>query len=433
MATITRPRKPNQRRIRVPSFNYHLKQRPWQIQPFFIAPVLPGDSVKNFLWKQTSVSDPVANRLIGWWQETHLFYVRVRDCFPGSADLVKSIFVDPNANLSSIYGAASVDYFHRYGVNWCKEATRLIVENYFRSDDEAPDDALIDNLWAATVGTDNWLDSVQLAATRDVVADVPFDIGTDHIFTMHELEEKEKFYRLLQAGQLTDMTYEDYLATAGVHIPTAELPGKPIHLRSIRNWTMPTNTVEPSTGVATTAMYWQLDGRHDKDFFVREPGFLIGLQVFRPKVYMSAVRGSLTAIMDTAMEWLPPIMQREQAGGEAPYNSIVQLADTTGPLVGIGQDYIVDVKDLLMYGEQFTNLDLSTVTGINSIALPAALTAPTPDVIAKRYPSKVMSQSVFVDNAGAGTKQFIETDGRIDVTVAGMVMDTTPSVARLEV
>jgi len=64
---------------------------------------------------------------------------------------------------------------------------------------------------------------------------------------------------------------------------------------------------------------------------------------------------------------------------------------------------------------------------MNIVALPAQTT------LQKRYPSLADAKEMFLDDAEAGTKQFIETDGRIDLTIAGALTDTTPPVSRLEV
>ena len=70
MATrIVRGQQVNQRKMRAPHTNFHIKTRPWQIQPFCIFPVLPGETMQNAMWKSRVVSDPVKNRLIGWWKE----------------------------------------------------------------------------------------------------------------------------------------------------------------------------------------------------------------------------------------------------------------------------------------------------------------------------------------------------------------------------
>lgn len=423
---LARPQARNRSKIRVPSVNYHLKQRPWQIQPFCILPVLPGESLRKTMWVDTAVSDPIANRLLGWWCETKLFYIRVRDCIPGQEAVLKDMFLNPEANLAALYSAADPKYFHNYGVNWCKNAVTQIVENYYRADDEAPSEYVIDGLFAATVGTDNWTDSMVLGVQQDA-EDVTLTVGGDDSFGMRELNNAQRMYQMLKAGLLTDMDYEDFLRTYGVRVQSAELPGKPRYLGGVSDWTMPTNTVEPSTGVATTAVYWQNKDRLDKDFQVKEPGFLVGLRVYRPKVFRSGIKGSVSGIMDTAFEWLPALLMDD------PENSLTRVASGAGPLGVTSQDYTFDMRDYFLYGEEFMNHDPATFSG--AVALPAIDTAPTPDEFNKRYPSLAMAKQLFVDSAGAteAAKQFVETSGRIDFTIAGQIVDTTPRVARLEV
>lgn len=422
--TLTRPSRPNRSKIRVPTVNYHLKNRPWQVQPFALIPVLPGESLRKVLWTDTAVSDPIKNRLLGWWCETKLFYIRVRDCIPEQTDVLKNMFLDPEANLTALYTSADPKYYHAYGVNWAKEAVRQIMENYYRADDEEPDDCVIDGLWGSTVGTDNWTDSMILGVQQDE-ADVELEVGADDSIGMRELNAAQRMYEMLKAGMLTDMDYQDFLRTYGVRVQSEELPGKPKYLGGTSDWTMPTNTVEPSTGVATTAVYWQNKDRHDKDFFVKEPGFLIALRCYRPKVFRSGIKGSVSGIMDTAFEWLPALLMDD------PETSLVRVASNAGPLGNTGQDYTFDLRDYFLYGEEFINHDASSFSG--AIALPAVNTTPTPDEFNKRYPTLAMARQLFVDDAANGAKQFIETCGRMDFTIAGRITDTSPPVARLQV
>ena len=76
---LIRRQRTNQRKMRKPTVNFNLRTRPWQIQPFCIFPVIPGETLQNALWKSRVVSDPVKSRLIGWHKEYFLFYVRFRD------------------------------------------------------------------------------------------------------------------------------------------------------------------------------------------------------------------------------------------------------------------------------------------------------------------------------------------------------------------
>jgi hypothetical protein len=424
---LVRPQKKVMTKTRVPTTNFHLKQRPWQIQPFAIVPVLPGETLSKVLWTDNAVSDPLKNRFLGWWCETKLFYVRARDAVPASADLIKSIFVDPEANLSTLYEAADPKYYHAYGVNWLKSCVRQIVENYYRADDEAPDDYVIDGLWAATVGTDNWTDSMVTAAqitAENVTLDVATGEGTSTSFGMRELDKAQRMYQMLKMGLLTDMDYEDFLRTYGVRVPAEDLVGKPRYLGGVTDWTMPSNVVEPTTGVPTSAVFWQNKNRHDEDHKFREPGFVVALRVYRPKIFRSGIKGSLTGIMDTAYEWLPAVLMDD------PDTSLITLTSGAGPLNAPAQDYTFDIRDYFLYGEEFMNFDPATFSG--AVALPAIETAPTPDKFNKRYPSLAMAKQLFVGDDASG-KQFVETSGRVDFHIRGQVTDTTPSVARLEV
>lgn len=418
MAPFIRGQRVKQRKIRQPSCNFHLKTRPWQIQPFCIFPVIPGETMKNAMWKSRVVTDPVKNRLIGWHKEYYLFYCRFRDLVDG--DEFKALFTDPDANLSSFYEAASPKYYHKYGVNFLKRAVSRIVENYFRADDEAPDDATLDGLWSASIKTDNWLDSAVTGDAMDALDVEIADTDGDEKLEMSEWERASRMYQLLKANGLSEMTYEDFLSTYGVRVAPEEQEKKPWLLRDVRHWSMPSNTIVPETGAATTAVTWQIDENANKDRFFKEPGFVLGLTICRPKIYLGNVDGSLTGIMDTAVEWLPAILRDD------PHSSLIQLAAAQGPLTGQTDPYNLDLRDLFLYGEDFSNFALTGAE--NAIAMPRDGLG-----LGKRYPVLADAQAVFVDAASEGTKQFIEEDGRIDLTFSTEIEDTTPSVSRLAV
>lgn len=412
--------RPNRSKVRVPDINFHLKLRPYQIQPFFFHPVLPGERVNKFMWKSNTVSDPINNRLMGWWQEWHLFYVRFRDLFPASD--IKSIFTDPNANLSTLYSAADAKYFHKYGVNYCKEATRLIVENYFRAEDEDPANAVIDGMYAASIGTDNLMDSTMLASALIEQTDIDVDENADGNIMMSEIERAQRLYEELKLGGFTDMDYNDFLRTYGIRLPSEEMEGKPKHLRTIKNWQMPVNHIDETSGTATTAMYWKSDERHDKDFMVKEPGFLIGLCVFKPKVMLAGQTGSLVSMMDTLREWLPAVLRDD------PTSSMIALDSTQHPFT-FAQDIYTDLKDLFVYGEQFTNI-APIAANMNVVDLPKVTTAGEDVFLNKRYPALTDAQSVFK----ASENSFLEMDGKLQITLSTAVSDDgTPPVSRLAV
>ena len=55
--------KPTGRRPRRPSHPFQVRHEPFQIQPFFIAPVLPGETMKNLLLQSRAVTLPLKNPL----------------------------------------------------------------------------------------------------------------------------------------------------------------------------------------------------------------------------------------------------------------------------------------------------------------------------------------------------------------------------------
>ena len=130
--------------------------------------------------------------------------------------------------------------------------------------------------------------------------------------------------------------------------PELHIPEEVWHYRSFQ---MPTNTVEPTTGVPATAVGWRVATRQSKAFRFPEPGWLIGLTVVRPKVYMK-LQGGMAGMMQTRNSWLPAITAHHMEA------SHLQIAENTGPLkdaVGAETHYWVDLKDLLNYGDQFVN------------------------------------------------------------------------------
>ena len=55
MALLSRTGKTG-RRLRRPRINFSLKTLPWQLQPFVVHPVLPGETMKNILFQARMVA-----------------------------------------------------------------------------------------------------------------------------------------------------------------------------------------------------------------------------------------------------------------------------------------------------------------------------------------------------------------------------------------
>lgn len=398
--------------MRSPEHSFHIRQKPWIIQPFMIAPVLPGETFKNGLLQARVVSDPVTNPLIGWWVEYYFFYVKLRD-LPGR-DTFEGIMLDGELNTSSLNSAAKLATYHaETGVDYVEMCNRCVTEWYFRAEGEGTHD--LDSMPLAGVNIDHWTDSAINDA--DFVAPIDVDVdGPDANTTVQasEVDKAIRTWNILRAQQLTDMSFEDYLATYGVSVRREE-PHKPELMRYIRQWTYPTNTVDPATGIPSSAISWSVQERVDKDRYCREPGFIFGVTISRPKIYLSNQKGAATILMTDAMAWLPAIMRDD------PYTSLRKVAATTGPLKTNTDAYWVDMKDLFLYGDQFVNFAL-TATDAGMVALPTA-------GLQKRYVTQAMIDGIFKT---AGTDK-VKQDGIVKLSILGALKDTTPPIGRIGV
>lgn len=397
------------RTTRRPQHRFNLITRPWQIQPFLLAPVLPGETMKNLLHQSRTVSKPLKNALVGWWNEYYYFYVKLRDL--AARDTWSAMLLNPELDVSAQNAAADVPTYHYAGYpNFAQQCLVEVVENYFRDEGEAWNTYLIGTLPAASIGQKSFLDSVITAAdqTED---DFSIDLdasGTVATIMASEVDQAMRLYELLQAGKLTTMTFEDFLATYGVK-PNAAESHIPELIRYVRDWTYPTNTVEPTTGTPSTAASWSVTERADKDRFFREPGFIFGVTVARPKVYLSRLKGSAADLMNSAMRWIPAGIIDE---GRA---SMMRLLDNTGPL-GDNTDANgawIDLRDLLSYGDQFVNVAFTGA--LSEVALPTI-------AMQKNYPTSTDADALFAAASPANT---LATDGICSLTIATRIRDVT--------
>ena len=414
MVTSLMPTLPKRGRVaRRPSHTFQLRQRPWVIQPFFIAPVLPGETMQKLTFQARVVTDPLKNRLLGWWAEYYFFYVKHRDL---KEPLFETMMLDLDADLSSLEVAAKVATYHAStGLDWVQLCLDRVVEEYFRDQDDATAHN-VDNMPLASINQANWLDSAQEASdvtALDVVVDD--NEGTTDV-TASQLDARMRAWEFARLNGLTDMDYEDYLATFGIKTDKVE-EHVPELIRYIRKWQYPSNTIDPTDGSAASAVSWAIADEAAKKRFFREPGFLFGVCVMRPKVYLGKQAGSATQLLQDALSWLPRVMSDD------PMTSAVNIPDAT--ILGDVTDATgtwVDIKDLFLYGEQFINFAL-TATDAGLVALPTA-------GLEKKYPASTDLDAMF---AGAAPANLIHSDGIVNLDIVGSLVDTTPATTRLAV
>jgi hypothetical protein len=398
------------RKMRRPVHSFNIEFRPFELQPFMIAPVLPGETMKNLLVQARTVTDPIANPLMGWWNGFYFFYVKLRD-LDGRTDFME-MFVNEGKSLAAYNTAAKTVTYHAGGTpDWIELCLKRITEEYFRDEGQAWNTWVSNGLPLAGVQRPLWIQSAQDDAAYiapDVTVEGP-DVDTN--IEASEIEIAMRRWEMLKFNNLTDMSYEDYLMSHGIKVPNED-QNIPELIRYVEQWTYPTNTIDPTSGAPRSAASWAITERADKDRFFREPGFVVGVQCIRPKVQLRNLDGAGVSMLLNAYSWLPALLSDD------PWTSVRKFAD--GAPLTISSDtggYWVDVKDLFIYGDQFRNY-VNTDLNKNILALPDAT------LDNKKYPATTDIDNLFVTKT-AGTGK-VRTDGVVNLAILSRLSDTTP-------
>lgn len=392
----------NQRRVgRFPRHTFNLKFKPFQIVPAFIAPVIPGDSMQNAVLQARAVSDPVVNDLVGAWLGFDMFYVKLRD-LAGREDFM-GMMVDLDKDLTAYDQdtSASVPMFTAVGgIKWVQYCLDAVVGSFYRDQDDAP--AALGDYPVAMLNVDDWMQSL----TDDdplVADDFNVDADSDTVIEASEVETALLRWQLLRANALIDMTYEDYLVSQGINVPDPE-DERPELLRTVRDWTYPANGVAPDTGDVRSVWSWSIAERADKTRLFKEPGFIFGVTVCKPKVYKSLQTGAAAAHMDDLLAWLPRQTNEDLRA------RMKKFTAGTGPLPSNTDDYWFDVGDLLSYGDQFWNWAIDE----GELAMPTAAGE-------FKYPTEAMVDTLF-----SGVAKQLRMDGVVQFNIRSSIRDVTP-------
>lgn len=412
--------------LRSPVHTFSLSHKPFQIQPFMIAPVLPGETLKNLMLQARVVSDSILNPLTGWWLEYYFFYVPLRALGDGNdgtgqtsgTNLNKTVIESMLLDLSAPLSDSTIDSVQLYqktgvGVDFVTGCLNSITNNYFRGDDDTTAHT-VDGLPIVRINGKSWLDSYY--NDDEIPAGTSLDVTSAAAdITMQELDTKYQTWLTLRQQKMTELTYEDYLRTFGVNIPKADQL-KPELIRYVREWSYPTNTVNTlsTDGEAAvgSAMSWSIMERADKDRFFREPGFIFGVTVARPKVYLKNQDGYAAAVLKDTLSWLPALMK------DRPETSLKKITQATGPLKtmsdALNKDYWIDVRDLFVHGDQFIS-HATTATDRSLVDLPKT------DHETSMYVSSADITALFL----SGSDTYVRQDGVVDLKILGTQMDHT--------
>ena len=360
------------RKTRSPQHSFNLVNRPFGIYPFMIAPVLAGETLKSALMQSRVITDPIRDRHIGWWNEYYWFYVKLSDL--ADRDTITAALINPGSNLTTIDSETSVIVHNFYAatgvpyVNWVEKCLRVVTEEFFRDEAEIAD---ADDYLNASVETGIpqakftapglWRSLTPASSAALDFKDVQISTAGDNAFTLEELQDAYQQYEVLRLGGFVAMSWDDYIAAQGVRVPQDEKEEQhvPELIRFARSWQYPISAIDPTDGSAASAVQWSHAERIDKDRMFREPGFVFGVTICRPKVYMN-YRGFGAELMNNAYTWLPRILDDD------PTSSLVNIADNTfaGLNWADAGGVYVDLKDLLLYGDQFYNYAAANLNNV---------------------------------------------------------------------
>lgn len=284
------------------------------------------------------------------------------------------MFVDPtNTDLSATLGIGADDtkfFTAKGGVPYASYCYQKIVEWYFRDEGEAWNvKTLASGLAVAQIRDVGWMDS--LTDESDMPEGAAISGATD----AGDLERLVEAFQMLRAMGLSDMTYEDMLRSQGINIPEAAV-GRPELLWHMSNFQYPSNTIDPTDGTPTSAVSWVFKESMKKAKMFKEPGFIMGVSVTRPKVYMGGQFGNMTAHLSRAWDWLPAYLPPDMAETRLKYFAAGTgpLGDRSGTGAGTESEYWVDVADLFVHGDEWRDFnlanDLTASWGTHTAGLP---------------------------------------------------------------
>ena len=358
------------RSLRRPRHNYHVRFRPFEIQPFCIAPVLAGDSVKSLRFEARVLTDPIVSQVAGWWAEMYWFYVPL-SALDEYAAAQANIITEAHDLAGLVTAANTRHYESANGPSWLSMCMKPIIRQYFRREGEEWDatEAMISTYpsgsapIAGLVGK-TWVDTILPASELPTPSG-----GTDY-------EDRWELYQGLRKQGLVQMSYPEYLRLQGIAVPEQlQEPEstfrKPELWRFIRQFTYPANVVNPAaTNQVVSACSWVVAERLDKSYFCGESGFIVGVAVVRPKLYRANQVANATMMLRDSRTWLPHMLS------DAPQETLDERSTNTA--LNTSTNHVVDIAGLFQAGDQFIRTPASKPAPV--------ATLPSSDVSNTAYP-----------------------------------------------
>jgi hypothetical protein len=404
---VLQPGQSRTRKRRSPNFPIAGTMKPFGLYPLMCHPVLPGETLNSFNMKWRTLSKPVKHPLTGAWLDVWLVYVKLTDL---SRDL-GNMFIDDTYSTTGYTSAGSARYFTATGqIDWVKLCTERVHDAYFMDDSETS--RTIDGVRQTKMSATSWYQNCLFKPVDDPLGGL--DVGSDYA--------EMNAFMMMQQMNMSELTYEKYLEQYGVtSIRSAE--GDPEILRYARSWTLPVNTVEPSTGVPSSAWTWSDEVKMDKDKRFSEPGFLLALASVRPKMYQKHQENSFVGNLWGFSDFFPAYTLEDPTAGIKTITSADKVYHANHRTDAGTVNLLYDHRDLLNHGEQFIN----NWTQPYSLPLSTGLTANDADDNAALRGEYALSADVdaLFSSADAVDKQCYY-EGMAHCVISGHIQDTTP-------
>lgn len=395
------------RRMRRPTHNAFLHFLPWTLTPFMIAPVLPGETLKNALFQARVLTTPVTNQLCGWWIETYWFYVKHRHLM--NNQLLPSTlrdYVAPMLDQSATFATEGSTLTHLHSQSGDLSITRdvyNVICNHFFLDESSYRAVANTGLQKVRLRLPGWWDSIiptdNLTTGYGGIGDDT--IGTAALDQVGEIGKALEQWQTLVMLGVTDLSYDDWLRSFGVSV-AAPREDRPELIRYTREWQYPSSavSVDATAQRVSTVLNWALTERIDKDRRFSEPGAIMACVVARPKAYHS-LRTSGIGQLSSAMGWQTPM----NSGGL--YEQYLPVNGLTG--------YSFDSRDLYLHGDQWVYAVRGT-TNVPAIAMPADG--------AMDFASDAEINALFTDGASG----YVKMDATVSLGIASGSLgpDVTP-------
>lgn len=353
---------PKQQRVpRRPKHSFAVKHCPTELQLVALAPVLPGETLKKLTIQSRAVAQGIRSPLTGWWLEYYCFYVTHRQL---EQQVLLDMILDPTITVTTNGDSPRHQFWDELGgFNFAKAVETTVLKHFFRDPDDTNTYAVREDRPLVKVHQDNVLDSYTLQSAMP-----NGDIST--IEDIGDLERFQQIYQYLRDTNFTKMTYEDFLESYGVKSKLVDQK-RPELLRIIKEWQLPSNTVNPDDGSVTSALSYSIAGTADKDRYFTEPGFVAVYSVWRPKVFNRQLMPAVHHL-NNALAWMPAVLN------DTPETSLREFSVGQGPVIttdGNNQPYLLDMRDIYVHGDQIMDtgqaaLDENAANRISMVSLP---------------------------------------------------------------